>query len=154
MILAESMRLYPPVWIIGRSPEEDVSFDGYDIPKGSLLFLSPWVTHRLPSLWDDPEGFDPDRWLPERAKDLPRFAYFPFGGGPRICIGNHFAIMEATLILAIIVQRFRLELLPGQRLALKPSVTLRQAGAGLRVRIHERKAAVKETSAGVATAAE
>lgn len=152
-VLKESMRLYPPAWTTGREVAEAVEIGGYVLPKGAQILTSQWIVHRDPRWFPNPEGFDPDRWLPERARDLPRFAYFPFGGGPRVCIGNHFAIMEATLILAIIVQRFRLELLPGQRLALEPSVTLRQAGPGLRVRIHERKAAVKEASAGVATAA-
>jgi cytochrome P450 len=102
--------------------------------------MSQWVVHRDPRWFPNPEGFDPDRWLPERARALPRFAYFPFGGGPRICIGNHFAMMEATLILALIVRRWHVELLPGQRLELKPSVTLRQRGPGLRVRLADRAA--------------
>ena len=140
-VLKEAMRLYPPAWTTGREAGEDVEIGGYVIPKGAQLLLSQWIVHRDPRWFPNPEGFDPDRWLPARAGDLPRFAYFPFGGGPRICIGNHFALMEATLILALIVQRFRVELLPGQRLVLKPSVTLRQAGPGLRVRLVERRAA-------------
>jgi cytochrome P450 len=140
-VLKEAMRLYPPAWTTGREVGEDVEVGGYLIPKGAQVLLTQWVVHRDPRWFPNPEGFDPDRWLPERARDLPRFAYFPFGGGPRVCIGNHFALMEATLILAVIVQRFRIELLAGERLVLKPSVTLRQAGPGLRVRLVERKAA-------------
>lgn len=146
-VLKESMRLYPPAWTTGREVAEDVTIGGYTIPKGAQILMTQWVVHRDPRWFPNPEGFDPDRWTPERAKEIPRFAYFPFGGGPRICIGNHFAMMEATLILALIVQRFRIELLPGQRLDLKPSVTLRQAGPGLRVRLRARGAEAKRPSA-------
>jgi cytochrome P450 len=137
-VLKESMRLYPPAWTTGREAAEDVDVGGYRIPKGAQILTSQWVVHHDPRWFPNPEGFDPDRWAPERAKDLPRYAYFPFGGGPRVCIGNHFAMLEATLMLAIIVSRFRLDLLPGQRLGLEPSVTLRQAGDGLRVRLGAR----------------
>ena len=137
-VLKESMRLFPPAWTTGREALEAVDVGGYRIPKGAQILVSQWVVHRDPRWFPNPEGFDPDRWLPERAKDLPRFAYFPFGGGPRVCIGNHFAMMEATLLLAVIAQRWQIELLPGQRLELKPSVTLRQKGPGLRVRLAER----------------
>jgi cytochrome P450 len=150
-VLKEVLRLYPPAWTTGREAAEEVEIGGYRIPKGAQILTSQWVVHRDPRWFPNPEGFDPDRWTPERAKGLPRFAYFPFGGGPRICIGNHFAIMEATLILAIIMQRFRIELLPGQRLDLRPSVTLRQVGPGLRVRLVERETKEKGE---VATAAE
>lgn len=137
-VLRESMRLYPPAWTTGREATEDVEVRGVRIPKGAQILMSQWVVHRDPRFFPNPEGFDPDRWSPERSKSLPKFAYFPFGGGPRVCIGNHFATMEATLMLAVILQRFRIELLPGQRLELKPSVTLRQKGPGLRARIVER----------------
>jgi cytochrome P450 len=147
-VLKEAMRLYPPAWTTGREAGDDVEVGGYVIPKGAQILVSQWVVHRDPRWFPNPEGFDPDRFAPERAGDLPRFAYFPFGGGPRTCIGNHFALMEATLILALIVQRFRLELLPGQRLVLKPTVTLRQAGAGLHVRVVERKAGAVESGRG------
>lgn len=138
-VIKESMRLYPPAWTTGREAAEDVEIGGWHVPKGAQILTSQWVVHRDPRWFPNPEGFDPDRWTPERAKEIPRYAYFPFGGGPRICIGNHFAMLEATLMLAILVQRFRLELLPGQTLALKPSVTLRQAGPGLRVKLVERR---------------
>jgi cytochrome P450 len=134
-VLKETMRLYPPAWTTGREAVEEVEIGGYVIPKGAQILASQWVVHRDPRWFPNPEGFDPDRWTPERARSLPRFAYFPFGGGPRICIGNHFAMMEATLVLVIVLQRFRVELLPGQRLTFKPTATLRQAGPGLSVRL-------------------
>jgi cytochrome P450 len=137
-VLKESMRLYPPAWTLGREAHEEVVVQGRRLPKGAQIMVSQWVVHRDPRWFPNPEGFDPDRWLPERAKSIPRFAYFPFGAGPRVCIGNHFAMMEATLILALIVRDWRVELLGGQRLELKPSVTLRQRGAGLKVRLARR----------------
>lgn len=139
-VLKETMRLYPPAWTTGREAGEDVEIGGYLIPKGAQILTSQWVVHRDPRWFPNPEGFDPDRWAPERAADLPKFAYFPFGGGPRVCIGNHFATMEAALVLATIVQRYRIELLAGQRLELKPAVTLRQLGPGLKVRLCDRRA--------------
>lgn len=137
-VLKESMRLYPPAWTIGREATEDVELRGHRIAKGTQIMISQWVVHRDPRWFPNPEGFDPDRWLPERSEGLPRYAYFPFGGGPRVCIGNHFAMMEAALALATIAQRHRIELLPGQRLELAPSVTLRNKGPGLKVRLASR----------------
>ncbi|MBX3126344.1 MAG: cytochrome P450 [Polyangiaceae bacterium] len=130
-IIKESMRLHPPVWAIGRQPLRDVRLGGHDIPAGTELVMSQWVVHRDPRFFPDPEAFDPDRFLPERARALPRFAYFPFGGGPRVCVGSHFAMLEAVLLLATIGQRFHLELEPGARLEFRPSVTLRPKGRGL-----------------------
>ena len=138
-VIKEGMRLYPPAWTTSRETLEDVELGGHRIPKGAQLLFSQWVVHRDPRWFPNPEAFDPDRWLPATAKALPRFAYFPFGGGPRVCIGNHFAMMEATLMLAIVVSRYRVHLLPGQTLELKPSVTLRPKGKGLRVRVFERE---------------
>lgn len=136
-VLNESMRLYPPVWVIGRAPEEDVEFDGYDVPKGSLIFLSPWVTHRLPSLWEDPEGFDPDRFAPERQKQMHRCQYFPFSLGPRMCIGMSFAQLEMQLVLSTLARRFRLDLLPGHPIVPEPLITLRPRGE-VPMRVHLR----------------
>jgi cytochrome P450 len=133
-VIKESMRLYPPVHTIGRQLLEDFELGGYTIEKGVTLLFSQWVTHRRPECFADPLRFDPDRWLPERAKAIHKYAYFPFGGGPRICIGNHFAMMEAVLILATLICEYRLELIPGQTLELKPSVTLR-AAKDLRMRL-------------------
>lgn len=138
-VIDEAMRLYPPAWTTGREAARDVEIRGYRIRKGAQLLMSQWLVHRDPRFFPDPEAFDPDRWTPERAKLLPRYAYFPFGGGPRVCIGNHFATLEATLVLAVLMQRQHFELLPGQRLSLSPSVTLRQKGPGLRVRVRARR---------------
>jgi len=144
-VLKESMRLLPPAWTTGREALEDVDINGVHIPKGAQILISQWVVHRDPRFFPNPEGFDPDRWLPERAKSIPRYAYFPFGGGPRVCIGNHFALMEATLVMAAIMQRFHVELLPGQRLELKPSVTLRQKRA-LKILIRDAEQPTRATT--------
>src|SRR5262249_11820348 len=95
------------------------------IPRGTLVLYSPYVTHRLPMLWENPERFIPERFMPERIVGLPRYAYIPFGAGPRQCIGNHFALMEAQLILVMIAQRYRLLLAPGARVEPQPALTLR-----------------------------
>lgn len=137
-VLKEAMRLYPPAWTIGREATEDLELRGRRIERGTQIMMSQWLVHRDPRWFPNPEGFDPDRWLPERSAGLPRYAYFPFGGGPRVCIGNHFAMMEAALALTIVLQRHRIELLPGQRLELSPSVTLRQKGPGLKARLAAR----------------
>ena len=139
-VVKEAMRLYPPAWTTGREVTEEVEIAGYRMPVGTQILTSQWVVHRDPRWFPDPGRFDPDRFAPERARELPRFAYFPFGGGPRVCIGNHFAMLEATLLLAMIVRRFRVELLPGQTLALRPSITLRQRGPGLLARVASRAA--------------
>lgn len=137
-IVKEAMRIYPPVWVIGREALQDMEIRGVHIAKGTQVVLPQWVVHRDPRFFPEPERFDPDRFLPERAASLPRFAYFPFGGGPRVCIGNHFAMMEATLLLATFGQRFHFEPLAGERLEFRPSVTLRPKGEGLRVRLLRR----------------
>ena len=119
------MRLYPPVYTIGRELLEDFELGGYTLEKGVTLLFAQWVTHRRPESFADPLRFEPDRWLPEHASSIHKYAYFPFGGGPRICIGNHFAMMEAVLVLATLIREYRFELLPGQTLELQPAVTLR-----------------------------
>ena len=124
-VLLEAMRLYPPVWSVGREALVDVEIGGYRMPKGSTFFISQWVMHRDPALFEDPEQFQPERWAGDAQRRLPRFAYFPFGGGPRICIGNRFAMMEATLILAVLAQRFSFATTPETKLDLLPSATLR-----------------------------
>ena len=96
----ESMRLYPPAWIVGRRALAPYPVAGWELPAGTLLFASQLVVHRDPRWWPDPETFDPNRFIGDAAKDRPRSAYLPFGGGPRVCIGNHFAMMEAKLLLA------------------------------------------------------
>ena len=123
MTVEESMRLYPPAWLVARSATGADEIGGYEIPAGSIVFVSPYVVHRHPRLWRDPEGFDPQRFA--STETLPRGAYFPFGGGPRQCIGNGFAMMEAQLVLGTLVQKFALELVPGHRVEAEPSITLR-----------------------------
>ena len=126
-VIKESMRLYPPVYTIGRQLLSDFELGGYTIPKGHMLLFVQWVTQRSDKCFVDPLRFDPDRWLPERAKAIHKYAYFPFGGGPRICIGNHFAMMEAVLVLSTLIREYRFDLLPGQSLELQPAITLRAA---------------------------
>jgi len=125
MVLDEALRLYPPAWVVTRSADGDDQIGGFAIPAGSRVLVSPYVTHHDPSLWDDPEGFDPERFAPEREAGRPRYAYFPFGGGPHLCIGAGFAMMEATIVLASVVRRLRLDLEPGRPVAIDPLVTLR-----------------------------
>jgi cytochrome P450 len=133
-VVRETMRLFPPAWSIGREAIDDVQVGGYVIPEGSQVVIPQWVIHRDPRWYEDPAVFRPRRWLDGLADSLPRFAYLPFGGGPRICIGNHFAMMEATLVLATLMQRFAVFPMAGFRLELSPSVTLRpRNGVMLRV---------------------
>jgi cytochrome P450 len=133
MVVEESMRLYPPAWVLVRMPLVDDVIGGYRIPARSSVFVSPYITHRHPDVWENPEGFDPERFTPERSAGRPRYAYFPFGGGPRMCIGNNFAMMEAQLVLATISQRYRLDLVPGHPVATRPMITLR-ARYGMQMR--------------------
>jgi cytochrome P450 len=125
MVLEESLRLYPPAWGFSRLARGDDEIGGYRVPAGSIVFLIPFVVHRRPRLWPDPERFDPGRFTPEAVAERPRFAYFPFGGGPRQCIGSQFAMVEAQLILAMIAQRFQVRLTPGSRVEPEPLITLR-----------------------------
>jgi cytochrome P450 len=125
-VVKESMRLYPPLWsIAGRLVLQECELGGYRIPKDSVIFLSPWAMHRNPRYFTDPQGFRPERWTDEFAKTLPKYTYFPFGAGQRVCIGMPFAMLEANLALAMIVQRYRLELVAGQKVEMLPSFTLR-----------------------------
>jgi len=127
MVLKETMRLYPAVWGIGRKAIADCELGGYRVPAGTNLFILQWRTQRDARFFPDPERFDPERWRddPVRSGKIPRFAYFPFGGGPRVCVGASFAMMEATLLLAMIQQRFHLELVPNHPVETFASVTLR-----------------------------
>ncbi len=125
MIIDETMRLYPPAWAMSRGIVDDDEIGGFCIKKGAVMMLSPYVTHRRPDIWDNPEGFDPERFTPERVAERPRYAYFPFGGGPRQCIGNTFALMEAQLVLATVAQKYRLCLVPGCTVEPDPIFTLR-----------------------------
>jgi len=141
-VIRESMRLYPPAWAIAREALADCEIGGYHVPKGTQMYLPQWLVHRDARWFDDPESFRPERWDNDLIKRLPRCAYFPFGDGPRICIGNHFAMMEAVLILATIASRYRLSAQPGQTLELLPSVTLRPRHVlGMRVQARDHSAA-------------
>ena len=125
MVVDEALRLYPPAWIFSRQALSDDQVSGYHVPRGWIVFVVPWVLHRLPALWDDPERFDPDRFSQEKSANRPKFAYLPFGAGPRQCIGNQFALIEAQLIVATLAQQYRLLLVPGHEVEPQPLITLR-----------------------------
>lgn len=125
MVIEESMRLCPPVWALAREAAQEDEIGGYRIPARTTVIVSPYVTHRHPAFWDEPERFDPDRFTPERVAERPKGAYFPFLGGPHQCIGNEFAMLEMCLIVAMVLQRFDVELLPNQAILPKAALTLR-----------------------------
>jgi len=137
MAIDETLRLYPPVWITNRNAVYEDEICGYRILAGEVVGISPYVTHRLPEYWPDPERFDPLRFSPEMTDTRPRFAYLPFGGGPRQCIGNNFALVEAQLIFATLVPRFRLVSVPEHAVKLEPTATLRPKD-GLWMKIEKR----------------
>jgi len=128
MVLEESMRLYPPAWAFARSAIDEDEIGGHTISKGAYVLVFPATTHRHPDFWEQPDVFDPERFSPERSAGRHRFAYFPFGGGPRVCIGNQFALTEAQLILATILPRYQFRLLPGVEMVPEPLITLRPRG--------------------------
>jgi cytochrome P450 len=125
MVLAEAMRLYPPAYAVGRWSLEDHAFGGYEIPKHSVVLCSQWVMHRDARFYPHPLQFDPQRWTPEARAARPKFSYFPFGGGNRICIGEGFAWMEGVLLLVTLAQQWRMRLAPGYRAEVWPVITLR-----------------------------
>lgn len=128
-IVKESLRLFPPAWVISREAVTPYRLEEIDVPAGANLILSPFATHRDPRYWPNAEDFRPERWLDNNVEDAsatrPRFAFFPFGAGTRVCIGEHFAMMEAVMVVATIAQSFRLRLAPGQKVELWPQITLR-----------------------------
>ena len=124
-VFAESMRLYPPAWVLGRRVLNDYQVGDYMIAPGSIILMSPFVIQHDARFFPDPNRFDPDRWLPEARESRPKFSYFPFGGGPRVCIGEQFAWMEGILLLATFGQRWKLRLAPGHPVEPKPLITLR-----------------------------
>jgi cytochrome P450 len=124
-VIMEAMRLHPPVWGFERQAVEEDVIGGQPVTPGTFVMIVPYSIHRDPRYWTNPEGFDPDRFLPEAREARPRFAYLPFGGGPRVCIGNAFAMMEAKIVLAMVVRQMRLELIPGHRIVEEPLITLR-----------------------------
>ncbi|ATB33821.1 cytochrome P450 [Melittangium boletus] len=136
-VVKEALRLYPPAWTLGREALEDDEIGGWSIAKGSVMMMNPWTVHRDARLYEDPLAFRPQRWVDGLEKRLPRFAWFPFGGGPRLCIGMGFALMEARLVLATLAQRFRFERAPEDDVELLPSITLRPKH-GVKVRVRTR----------------
>jgi cytochrome P450 len=133
------MRLYPPAFVTGRKVDEDVEIGGYQFRKGDVLLVSQYVMHRKPEYFHNPDSFIPERFENNFVKTIPAYAYFPFGGGPRVCIGNHFALMEAVLVLVTLVQRFRIALAPDHHeIKTYPSITLRPKN-GLRMIVQDRK---------------
>jgi cytochrome P450 len=137
MVIDEAMRLYPPAWALSREAVSDDEIGGYHIPKGALVFLAPWVTHRSPELWPNPEGFDPERFNPDAVAARHKDAYFPFAAGPHKCIGIGLAMMELHLIVPMVLQKYRLDLECGFEPQFDPQVTLR-AKNGMRMSVHKR----------------
>ncbi|MCA9520139.1 MAG: cytochrome P450, partial [Myxococcales bacterium] len=136
-VFDETLRLYPPAWLFARQTCEAVEVGGYTIPDDSTVLISPYAIHRSPEFWDNPLGFDPDRFAPERVAEHHRYQFIPFGAGNRMCIGKGFAVMEAKLILAELCRRFCLDLLPDHPVRAQPAVTLRPAD-GIWMRVRER----------------
>jgi len=126
-VISESMRLLPPVYVIGREATTDLELGGYRVKRGYTVLMSQWVNHRDPVYFPDPETFSPERWENGLAKRLPKFAYYPFGGGQRVCVGNSFALMEGAIILAAVGQRYRFTLDRDATIAFKPQITLMPA---------------------------
>lgn len=135
MVFQEAMRLYPPAWAMTRAAIEADEIGGYRVPANSEIMLLPYITHRHPKYWEKPEEFYPEHFLPEKAAARSHFTYFPFGGGPRQCIGNNFALMEAQLIMATVAQKYRLRLVDEREIEPDTSITLRPRG-GVRVTLH------------------
>jgi cytochrome P450 len=136
-VVREGIRLYPAAYAFGREALVDCELGGYTIRRGQTVLLSQWVMHRDPRFWDNPERFEPERWEPARAAKIPKYAYFPFGGGPRVCIGNYFATIEAALLLAGIARRFRMERVEAEPVRPLPRLTL-HPDRGILMRLHKR----------------
>jgi cytochrome P450 len=137
-VFAEALRLYPPAWLITRRAVQADQLGPFTLPAGSLVIISPYTIHRHPAFWENPELFNPDRFVEDNESKRQRFAYIPFGGGPRLCIGSNFALIEAQLILAVVIQRYQLDLLPGSIVQPDALVTIRPRG-GLPMRIYQGK---------------
>jgi cytochrome P450 len=127
MIIYEALRHYPPIWLMSRTPKVDDQVRGYLIPASpnTLVFICPYVTHRHPEFWDNPEGFDPERFTPDKVANRHRFAYFPFGGGPRLCIGEPFGMLEMQLVISMVAQAFRPSLVAGHVVKAQPAISIR-----------------------------
>ena len=139
MVIEETLRLHPTVAMISRQACQEDEINGVRIPRGTMINLNIWLTHRNPAHWRDPDTFDPERFAPELRRDRPKHAYFPFGGGPRICIGNGLAMMEAHLILAAVARHWRLRTVRGHEAHPVGSVVLRPRG-GMPMSLERRKA--------------
>ena len=137
MVFTEAMRLYPPIWAFGRRAVIDYKIDPYVIPAGALIYLSPYAMQHHPRYYPDPFHFDPERWTPEARAGRPRFAYFPFGGGPRQCIGEQYAWLEGVLVIATLAQKWQMRLVPGHPVELQPLISLRPKH-GMKLRLEER----------------
>jgi len=137
MVFAEALRLYPPAWAVGREAKEAFELGGVEIPAGAILLMSPYIVQRSAQWFQNPERFNPERWTPEAREERPKFAYFPFGGGVRVCIGERFAWMEGILAMAALAQRWKLRLKPDQRIDTLPLITLRTR-YGMRMRVEPR----------------
>jgi len=151
MVLAESMRLYPPAWTMGRRALTDYQVGGFVIPANSIVLMSPWVMHHDARFFPEPFEFDPERWTSEARESRPKFSYFPFGGGPRVCIGEQFAWMEGVLLIATIAQRWKMRLAPGQVVEPKPMITLRPK-YGMRMIVEAREYSQEENANNLETA--
>ena len=137
-VLKESMRLYPPAWtLVLRSPTDNLRIAEHTIPKNSVLFISPWVMHRDARYFENPSEFDPERFNDGYRDRIPHYAYFPFGGGPRVCSGQHLAMMEAEVLLASMIERYQFELLPNQEIIPEPFITIRPKN-GVRMKVSKR----------------
>jgi cytochrome P450 len=137
-VFKEAMRLYPPVYMVLRRAARSVSIGGYELRKNDVVVVDVIGMHRRPGYFPEPLRFDPDRFAPEAEKAIPKHAYLPFGAGPRVCIGNHFALMEGQIVLAHLVQHLRFDMAPGhEEVGLEPLITLRPRG-GVQVRVHRR----------------
>jgi len=137
MVLNEVMRLYPPVWILTRLAVGEDEVGGYHVPAGSDVLICPYTLHRHPDYWPNPTAFDPERFDPDLTTNRPRYAYIPFGAGPRFCVGNHLGLMEATFVLAMLFRDLRLSLVPGHKVTPEPMLSLR-LGGGLPVHVRSR----------------
>lgn len=135
MVVEEAMRLYPPVWILTRQAQEDDEVGAYHVPAGSDVLICPYTLHRHPGLWEDPERFDPGRFDPDRVSARPRYAYIPFGAGPRFCVGNSLGMMEAVFVVAMVARDLRLVGVPGREAVAEPMLSLRMRG-GLPMTVH------------------
>jgi cytochrome P450 len=137
MVFTEAMRLYPPVWVMGRRAVSGYKVGKYYVPARSIILLSQYVMHHDERYYPEPEKFDPERWRPEARATRPKYAYFPFGGGPRMCVGEQFAWMEGILLIATLAQEWKLRLVPGHPIKMQPLITLRPKH-GMRMTIEKR----------------